>query len=260
MTNQRAASQAIPEDVQRYEQQAAWRDFSTPLDLLEIRAGWRILDVGCGSGVATRLLAGRGKPGFIVGVDAVVEHAIVARALTPNVAAGIGAFLAGDARRLPFADGTFDLLWSSFVLEYLGSTAVATLREFARVVRPGGTVAVFDVDGFLLHHDPIDPDLAERIEGWRASALARGFDPEIGHKLPEYFAEVERPAKVRVAYIDRDGNKQEMEAEGVLAVCLQHEIDHIDGRLFIDRLSKLKRDMVIKKFAKQAKIGTKTAL
>lgn len=78
--------------------------------------------------------------------------------------------------------------------------------------------------------------------------------------IPEYFAEVERPAKVRVAYIDRDGHKQEIEAEGVLAVCLQHEIDHIDGRLFIDRLSKLKRDMVIKKFAKQAKIGTKTAL
>ena len=78
--------------------------------------------------------------------------------------------------------------------------------------------------------------------------------------IPEYFAEVERPAKVRVAYIDRDGNKQEMEAEGVLAVCLQHEIDHIDGKLFIDHLSKLKRDMVIKKFAKQARIGPKTAL
>jgi peptide deformylase len=78
--------------------------------------------------------------------------------------------------------------------------------------------------------------------------------------IPEYFAEVERPAKVRVAYIDRDGHKREIEAEGVLAVCLQHEIDHIDGKLFIDRLSKLKRDMVIKKFAKQAKIGTKTAL
>ena len=78
--------------------------------------------------------------------------------------------------------------------------------------------------------------------------------------IPEYFAEVERPAKVRVAYIDRDGHKQEMEAEGVLAVCLQHEIDHIDGKLFIDRLSKLKRDMVIKKFAKHGKIGAKTAL
>ena len=78
--------------------------------------------------------------------------------------------------------------------------------------------------------------------------------------IPEYFAEVERPAKVRVAYLDRTGKKQELEADGVLAVCLQHEIDHLDGKLFIDHLSKLKRDMVVKKFTKQAKLGPKTAL
>jgi peptide deformylase len=75
--------------------------------------------------------------------------------------------------------------------------------------------------------------------------------------IPEYFAEVERPAAIRVAYLDRDGKRQELEADGVLAVCLQHEIDHLDGKLFIDHLSKLKRDMVIKKFAKQARIGPK---
>lgn len=72
--------------------------------------------------------------------------------------------------------------------------------------------------------------------------------------IPEYFAEVERPAKVRVAYLDRDGKSQEIEADGVMAVCLQHEIDHLEGKLFIDHLSRLKRDMVIKKFTKQAKI------
>ncbi len=77
--------------------------------------------------------------------------------------------------------------------------------------------------------------------------------------IPEYFAEVERPAKVRVAYLDRDGKRQEIEADGVLAVCLQHEIDHLDGKLFVDYLSKLKRDMVIKKFTKQAKQASKTA-
>jgi peptide deformylase len=76
--------------------------------------------------------------------------------------------------------------------------------------------------------------------------------------IPEYFAEVERPASVRVAYLDRNGKPREMDAEGVLAVCLQHEIDHLDGKLFIDHLSKLKRDMVIKKFAKQARVGPKS--
>ncbi len=75
--------------------------------------------------------------------------------------------------------------------------------------------------------------------------------------IPEYFAEVERPATVRVAYLDRDGKRQEMEANGIMAVVLQHEIDHLDGRLFIDHISKLKRDMVIKKFTKQQRLGPK---
>jgi len=76
--------------------------------------------------------------------------------------------------------------------------------------------------------------------------------------IPEYYAEVERPASVRVRYLDRDGHLQEMDAERILAVCLQHEIDHLNGTLFIDHLSKLKRDMVIKKFTKQARLGTRT--
>jgi peptide deformylase len=78
--------------------------------------------------------------------------------------------------------------------------------------------------------------------------------------IPEYYAEVERPAKVRVAYIDRDGKPQEIEADGLLATVLQHEIDHLDGKLFIDYLSKLKRDMVIKKFTKQSRLGPKPAV
>ena len=75
--------------------------------------------------------------------------------------------------------------------------------------------------------------------------------------IPEYYAEVERPARVRVAYLDREGKRQEIEANGVLATCLQHEIDHLNGKLFIDYLSKLKRDMVIRKFSKQARLSPK---
>ena len=71
--------------------------------------------------------------------------------------------------------------------------------------------------------------------------------------IPEYYEEVERPASVRVKYIDREGKEQEILAEGLLATVLQHEIDHLDGVLFIDYLSKLKRDRVIKKFAKIAR-------
>ena len=71
--------------------------------------------------------------------------------------------------------------------------------------------------------------------------------------IPEYYAEVERPASVRVRGWDREGQAREVLAEGLLATVLQHEIDHLDGVLFIDHISKLKRDRVIKKFQKAAK-------
>jgi peptide deformylase len=71
--------------------------------------------------------------------------------------------------------------------------------------------------------------------------------------IPEYYEEVERPKSVKVKYLDLDLKPQEIEADGLLATCLQHEIDHTNGVLFIDRISKLKRDMVMKKFKKAAK-------
>ncbi|HET7804536.1 MAG TPA: peptide deformylase [Pseudolabrys sp.] len=71
--------------------------------------------------------------------------------------------------------------------------------------------------------------------------------------IPEYYEEVERPKSVRVKYLDLDLKPQEIDADGLLATCLQHEIDHINGVLFIDHISKLKRDMVMKKFKKAAK-------
>jgi peptide deformylase len=71
--------------------------------------------------------------------------------------------------------------------------------------------------------------------------------------IPEYYEEVERPAQVKVRFTDLEGKTQEVEANGLLATVLQHEIDHINGVLFIDHISKLKRDRVIKKFTKAAK-------
>ena len=71
--------------------------------------------------------------------------------------------------------------------------------------------------------------------------------------IPEYYAEVERPASVTVQYLDLSGTQQVMEADGLLATCVQHEVDHLDGKLFIDYISKLKRDMVIRKFTKLTK-------
>ncbi len=68
--------------------------------------------------------------------------------------------------------------------------------------------------------------------------------------LPEYYAEIERPAACRVKYLDYDGREQILEAEGLLATCLQHEIDHLEGILFVDHLSALKRRMILRKLSK----------
>ncbi|MES2751522.1 MAG: peptide deformylase [Pseudomonadota bacterium] len=75
--------------------------------------------------------------------------------------------------------------------------------------------------------------------------------------IPEYYEEVERPAQVRVRFMDIAGKIHEEDADGLFATCIQHEIDHLNGVLFVDYLSKLKRDRVMKKFTKAAKLAAK---
>ena len=115
----------------------------------------------------------------------------------------------------------------------------------------------------------ITMDLAKKTEDGETRPQPRVFiNPEIVWtsdekaiyeegclSIPEYYEEVERPAEVKVRYLDLDGNKHEVEAHGLLATCIQHEIDHLNGVLFIDHISKLKRDRVVKKFTKAAKLG-----
>ena len=69
--------------------------------------------------------------------------------------------------------------------------------------------------------------------------------------VPNQFAEIDRSSKCEVEYLDYNGNKQSLHAEGLLATCIQHEIDHLEGILFIDYLSKLKKEIIIKKLSKQ---------
>jgi peptide deformylase len=113
----------------------------------------------------------------------------------------------------------------------------------------------------------ITMDLAKRDENGESTPQPRVFiNPEILARsdelsvyeegclsIPEYYEEVERPARVRVRFTDLEGKVHEEDAEGIYATCIQHEIDHLNGVLFIDYLSKLKRDRVLKKFSKAAK-------
>src|ERR1700754_1960776 len=121
-----------------------------------------------------------------------------------------------------------------------------------QVAEPGGLITV---------------DLAKREENGDTTPKPRVFiNPEILSSseelsvyeegclsIPEYYEEVERPAKVRVRFTDLDGKVHEEDAEGLYATCIQHEIDHLNGVLFVDYLSKLKRDRVLKKYTKAAK-------
>ena len=71
--------------------------------------------------------------------------------------------------------------------------------------------------------------------------------------LPEHYAEVVRPASIRLRYLDRENEIRELEADGLLATCIQHEIDHLDGVLFVDHISALKRNMILRKLLKLKK-------
>jgi peptide deformylase len=73
--------------------------------------------------------------------------------------------------------------------------------------------------------------------------------------VPEFYDEVERPATCRVKYLDYDGNAQILDADGLLATCIQHEMDHLNGVLFIDHLSRLKRDRILKKLKKEQRFA-----
>ena len=100
-------------------------------------------------------------------------------------------------------------------------------------------------------------DIREPIFLINPEIVAVGDAPSVYEEgclsIPDFFAEVQRPASCTVRYIDQTGEQQVLEADGLLATCLQHEIDHLNGTLFIDHISKLKRDMVIRKFTKMAK-------
>jgi peptide deformylase len=95
-------------------------------------------------------------------------------------------------------------------------------------------------------HVFINPEIIDR-------SAARKIYNEGCLSIPDQYAEVMRPDKIRARWLDEHGKQHEQDLDGLLAICLQHEMDHLEGILFIDHLSKLKRDMVLKKLAKARK-------
>ena len=110
-------------------------------------------------------------------------------------------------------------------------------------------VIVLDIDREELKTGPILMANPEIIEASDEDATYE----EGCLSVPEHYSDVVRPAKVTVRYLDRDGETKEMACEGLLATCVQHEIDHLDGILFIDHISSLKRNMILRKLLKARK-------
>ncbi len=114
-------------------------------------------------------------------------------------------------------------------------------------------VIVFDAS--RKDEDPAPMRLANPELVWASDEL--GTYEEGCLSLPEHYAEVTRPDHVRVRYLDYDGAVREIEAEGVLATCIQHEMDHLDGILFVDHISSLKRGIILRKLAKAKRAEAK---
>ncbi len=106
----------------------------------------------------------------------------------------------------------------------------------------GGGATVIDAEPIYM----VNPEIIERsseLYTYKEGCLS----------FPEAFSEVKRPKKVKVRFLDYDGKQQEVEYEGILAVCVQHEIDHLDGITFVDHISRMKREMIMKKLLKRRK-------
>jgi peptide deformylase len=93
---------------------------------------------------------------------------------------------------------------------------------------------------------------------WQSDALATYNEGCLS--IPDLYADVERPAEIKFRYLDPDGRKRDMHATGLLATCVQHEIDHLNGVLFIDHLSALKRNMILRKLGKTQRAKSESAM
>jgi peptide deformylase len=120
-------------------------------------------------------------------------------------------------------------------------------------IQVGEPARVITVD-LAKKDEPKDPRVFLNAEVVWSSPETRVYE-EGCLSIPEIYEEVERPAVIKVRYMDLEGKIHEIEAAGLLATVLQHEIDHTNGVLFIDRISRLKRERIIKKFTKAAKVA-----
>ena len=105
-----------------------------------------------------------------------------------------------------------------------------------------------------------DPDASAPLRMANPEIVEFSEDIRLGEEgclsLPDHYADVERPARIRVRFLDENNETREIEAEGLLSACIQHELDHLDGVLFVDHLSSLRRNLILRKMKKVKRLQT----
>src|SRR5262245_9978402 len=172
--------------------QAARAEYEDALRYVGVQPGWRVLDAGCGGGGFLPLMCQLvGSQGAVVALDlapenvAHVEALVREGSLPTNVAARVGSLLS-----LPYQDGTFDCVWSANVVQYLSDAEFGqAVAEFKRVLKPGGTLAIKDLDDTLTQFFPMDPGLmarfglARRAQSAQAGAIGLSCGPTLPSRL-----------------------------------------------------------------------------
>lgn len=143
-----------------------------------------------------------------------------------------------------------DLLETMYAAPGIGLSAVQVGVHLRAIVVDAAREDAAAEEGARAPLHLVNPEIV-----WRSDSLA-AFE-EGCLSFPEQFAEVSRPDRVKVSYLDYHGKRRELDAEGLLATCVQHEMDHLDGVLFVDYLSAVRRGIILRKLVKARKLKAK---
>ncbi len=177
-----------PLEAERLELKTKRERILEELKLVPLHAGMDVLDVGCGTGAVTRILAERVSPGRVVGLDLSEERLSVARDLAKEQGVSNVEYLRADVRDLDMRDKKFDLAYSRCLFQYLpGKPGLDTLAAMKGFTRSGGTVAVADIDGNHLYRYPLDQEWKQMLGQLVQAIEDAGFDAFVGRKLYSMF-------------------------------------------------------------------------
>ncbi len=158
------------------------------LAFLPLEPGLRVLEVGCGTGAVTRILAEKVFPGLVVGLDFSRQRLCAGRKMAAIGGAGNVEFVCGDLFSCGLKEGRFDLVFSRCLFQYLaGERGRQALEKMKSLARPGGRVAVADVDGMCLYRFPEDDARQKALQALLSALEPLGFDAFVGRKLYRMF-------------------------------------------------------------------------